>query len=260
MYFVIGTPHSSNRDRIEAAMPKLKTIAELGVLRGDHAEKMFAYHGPDSMHLVDTWSAETYRNQEKSLPYVKGFESLAFYFGGNPFDQAVWDNIYQLMESKFAQNPKVKIVREETHRAAAIYKDQFFDLVYIDAGHPYNSVLRDLFSWQAKIKPDGFIVLNDCSASPETRSQNGGVLEAATTFIKATDFRPLALSSDIWADLVLSRQPASANAWHLQRELVIQNSSGIIELPDEALFSFNHKHIANPQNAETPIILPSFGL
>lgn len=259
MYFVIGA-----RDSLESAMPKLDTIAELGVLRGDHAAAMFAYHQPKSMVLVDTWSADmmtkVYHDVDAKLPHVTPLETYSDYFGGSPYEQATWDRIYQTVEGRFSGNPKVKIVRKITHRAAEDFPDAFFDLVYVDAGHPYNSVLYDLFGWESKVKPGGFMVLNDCASSPETRSQNGGVLEAAITFMKATKFRPLALSSGVWADLVLTRDPASPSAQHLQRELLLQNPDNVIEMPDEAVFSFNHKHVANPLDPAMPIAVPSFKL
>lgn len=244
-------------------MPKLPTIAELGVLRGDHAAAMIAHHRPDSIHLVDTWSAATmravYSERGTALPYVTAFETYAEYFGGNPFEQATWDALLRTVEHRFSGDAGVHIIKSVTHLAAERYEDAFFDLIYVDAGHPYTSVLYDLFGWQAKLKPDGFFVLNDCASSPETRSQNAGVLEAASTFVKATAFRPIALSSDVGADLVLSRNPASSGAQYLRHQLLIQNPSTTIELPDEALFSFNHKAVASTDTATT-ISLPSFAL
>ena len=45
--------------------------------------------------------------------------------------------------------------------ASQAFRDFYFDWVYIDAGHDYSSVLRDIEAWMPKVKKEGFLVFND---------------------------------------------------------------------------------------------------
>ena len=45
--------------------------------------------------------------------------------------------------------------------AAASYPDGSLDLVYLDAGHDYAEVSKDIAAWRPKVKPGGFLAGHD---------------------------------------------------------------------------------------------------
>jgi hypothetical protein len=56
---------------------------------------------------------------------------------------------------------KIKIIKNDSVLESFNYEDEFFDIVYIDGSHDYNSVINDIRSWVPKIKKGGFICGDD---------------------------------------------------------------------------------------------------
>jgi hypothetical protein len=258
MYFVIA-----HRHQVIAAMSALNKVCGIGVLRGDNAHFIANTHNPQELYLIDRWQApdpeREYYITGSKLPFMlpPDAPNVANYFGGDPLAQSTYDNIYNTVKERFSAMPNVKIMRMEGHLAADEFPNEYFDLIYIDANHMYPYVQRDAFCWKDKVKKDGFIILNDCSSSPEGSQQNLGVLEAATNFIKMTDFKPLVLTHHTYADLVLTRMPQSGRALALKQALHTATNIFTIELPNELLFSFHHRlmhYYHDQQNTEKNLI------
>lgn len=56
---------------------------------------------------------------------------------------------------------KITIINESSIVVCNHFPDQFFDIIYIDANHSYDDVLRDIISWYPKVKDNGFICGDD---------------------------------------------------------------------------------------------------
>lgn len=56
---------------------------------------------------------------------------------------------------------KIEVINESSFTAHKHFKDAFFDWIYIDADHKYESVSKDINNFAPKIKPNGFMVHND---------------------------------------------------------------------------------------------------
>jgi predicted O-methyltransferase YrrM len=55
----------------------------------------------------------------------------------------------------------VNIYKLSSEEAIDNYKDNSLDFVFIDASHDYESVLQDMRSWYAKVKPGGIFAGDD---------------------------------------------------------------------------------------------------
>ena len=56
-------------------------------------------------------------------------------------------------------------IRSTSIEAAEVYPDDWFDVVYIDAAHDYDSVRADIDTWLPKVKPGGMICGHDYTAA-----------------------------------------------------------------------------------------------
>lgn len=55
----------------------------------------------------------------------------------------------------------INLIKADSIEASQMYQDYFFDIVYIDASHDYDSVKKDIELWYPKVKPGGFICGDD---------------------------------------------------------------------------------------------------
>lgn len=56
---------------------------------------------------------------------------------------------------------KIKVIDNDSKDEAKNHPDEFYDIVYIDGGHSYESVRDDIKNWLPKVKQGGFICGDD---------------------------------------------------------------------------------------------------
>ena len=195
------------------SLEKRPLVAELGVLRGENALKMYAAMEPERMVLIDSWSAaanDAYSPFDELPEWVAPVDAYEYYYGGSMHDPATWDALYDECAAKFVDKPEVSMIRADTISAIDKVRQQTgihqFDLVYVDANHQYEYVLRDMMRYQEFLGEDGIMMLNDCCHSVMGTKQNLGVLEALGSFMKRTDFIPVAVTNTDWSDVILVRR------------------------------------------------------
>jgi len=122
----------------------LKKGAELGIWRGRVFLHLLRTCPDLTMIGVDSWKVrpeqtmeggETYETWDM-VAYEKGVRRQAREFG----DRAI-------------------ILKMDTTEAAKEVGD--LDFIFIDAGHDYESVKRDIIDWKDKVRPGGFIIGHD---------------------------------------------------------------------------------------------------
>jgi len=113
----------SSRVAMLDLLPRHGRVAELGTFRGGFAREILARNAPSELHVID-------------LDYSQ-------------FDQAV------------RADPRVKCHQGLTDEKIGEFPDDYFEWIYIDAGHRYADVLADARASAAKLKPGGYLVFND---------------------------------------------------------------------------------------------------
>jgi Methyltransferase domain len=246
----------ADRDVLLQCVPKGGRVAELGVYTGEHAALMLETVRCEELHLVDYWQ---YQPREH-IPFPDTpahFEALERvtrqYMGPDP--NVTLERCYQQAVERFAGDPRVTIHRERTAEAVAGFADGWFDLIYVDANHQYEYVLRDLLEYAPKLKPGGLMILNDHYDSAEGRDQNLGIVGAAAAFTKRSHFDYIALTSAPWSDLAITDDPDSPYCQEFVDNLLGSNVS-MVELPDSIVPNFQHKVVAARNG--TVRHLPSF--
>lgn len=221
---------------------KLNNICELGVHRGEFSDFMLRHLDFQKMFLIDSWSAEqvmkTYCNFESTPYYIEPYESFSEFFGGPTTQQSTFDATHNYTLERFKGNEKIEIIKSDSFTILEKFDDKSLDLIYIDANHQYEYVLRDLMYWSKKVSDDGFIFLNDCLISDLGRKQNLGVLQAVLTFMKYSDFVPVAMNGRDWADVVLMKR-TSRNLQKVTEN--IKKYPNLVEVPDHLFPLFTMK-------------------
>lgn len=99
------------------------------------------------------------------------------------FSQFQLDQQYLQVINMFANQEHVEIVRDFSEEGSQKFEDGYFDFIYIDAAHDYDSVKKDVEIWWPKLKEGGIFSGHDYF--PDTRIWRGkkcGVWEAVNEF------------------------------------------------------------------------------
>lgn len=139
-------------------------VAEIGVLRGAFSKVIYENLAPAELYLIDPWAAlppEEYGDYQK-------------------YSQSHWDKMADGVAKKFCGDD-VKIIRELSSAAAIQFPDDFFDVIYLDANHSYESVLNDLKAWYPKLKTGGYMSGHDIDQI--------SVKRAVVEFVGGIDFK-----------------------------------------------------------------------
>ena len=83
--------------------------------------------------------------------------------GGEKITPEKWDNYYALAVKRTIGHSALRVIRMTSVEAGKLFSDNYFDLVYIDADHTYDSVTEDIGVWLPKIKEGGVICGHDYS-------------------------------------------------------------------------------------------------
>jgi hypothetical protein len=118
--------------------------AEIGVLRGQFSLNFLEKWDGKKLYMIDAW--RIFRNPTDSHNI------------GNKYPLVDLTDTFKRI---YKFNKKAVIIRDFSIDASAIFKDDFFDWVYLDASHDYKSVCEDLTVWYPKVKSGGYFMGHD---------------------------------------------------------------------------------------------------
>jgi hypothetical protein len=247
----------SERDGLIECLPKGGKAVELGVYRGDWSAKLMSTVGFDELWLVDSW--EMKKEELNPFPdhpaHLAGLEQAFKEFYKGETTSAALEAGFIEVQQKFGQNPKVKILRKRTFEVVKLMADGFFDMIYVDANHQYEFVLRDLIEFAAKLRPGGVMILNDFYDSPDGRLQNLGVVGALSAFMKRSGFQYLAATASRFSDIAISNNPNSPYCQEFVQRL-LRSKYAMVEIPNSLVPNYSHKFFKFQDG--TLRVLPSF--
>ena len=184
----------SDRDTMLHLMPTNSTVAEVGVFKGGYSAKILDITKPSRLHLIDVWPDQTIHS---SGEVINGYE--AYNFVKERFSKELEDN-------------RVVLHRNFSVYASQRFENEYFDWIYIDAGHHYEEVKSDLNYWYPKVKDGGFITGHDY-----VEKKWYGIVRAVNEFIKQYPVVFVALTQEVHGTLswILKKLPrTTAQRYH----------------------------------------------
>lgn len=151
-----------NRNALLSQLPEGAMAAEIGVNRGDFSERIFTYAKPRQLHLVDIWDSERYH-----------------------------EGLMHHVTTRFAdriEDSTVVIHRGYSTDMMKTFDDNFFDWVYIDTDHTYQTTAAELRLASKKVKPEGLILGHDYTTGDWKMRNRYGVVEAVNEFCVNYDY------------------------------------------------------------------------
>ena len=164
-----------NRQAILDQLPKGGVCIEVGIERGNFSAEILRRIRPAKFHLID-YDEKWIRNAAER------------------FAPDIASGVVQLHHGKSAD-------------VLSSFPDAHFDFIYVDANHAYEYVKQDLGIAGAKIKPQGYIVLNDYIFYDHIASLKYGVVEAVNEFCLQHGYEMLylALEPQMFNDVCLRK-------------------------------------------------------
>ena len=137
---------------------------EVGVWKGDFSETLLQTTNLKLLLSIDAWDIQFMK--------VK-------------WTQSDMDASYQTTINKLLPfGKRSAVLKMESGTAANLFGDCVFDFIYIDAGHQYANVKRDLSLWWPKLKPGGLFAGHDYFVRPTASLADWRVIEAVQEHAK----------------------------------------------------------------------------
>ena len=162
---------SWGRKTLLQQLPQGGIVAEIGVWRGEYAERIVGVCRPDVLHLIDPWISSPLETEDMTAE--NAFLETYLKFGKIMADTDI----------------QVAVHRHKSADVVNTFPNEYFTWIYIDGDHSYEGVESDLRLYLPKMKGDGIITGDDyCKVYP-------GVIQAVNEFVEQHEFKLELLSS-----------------------------------------------------------------
>ena len=145
-----------NREILLKKFGKGGNVAEIGVDEGKFSQKIFEINTPDHFHLVDIW-------------------------GTDRFHDGKYQNVKNFFKDQI-ESDQVHIHKKLSTDAAYDFPDNYFDWIYIDTDHTYETTRDELRLYAPKMKEGGVIAGHDYVHGNWISTFRYGVVEAVHEF------------------------------------------------------------------------------
>lgn len=146
-------------DRFEMLklLPQNAVVAEIGVDEGNFSKSIMQLAKPKKLHLVDLWADIVMYGKDKEIGVKKLFK-------------------------KEIENGEVEIHIGYSTDVVDSFPNAYFDWVYIDTDHSYETTKSELEKYASKVKKDGLICGHDFVQGYWEGMVRYGVIEAVYEF------------------------------------------------------------------------------
>ena len=158
---------------------------EIGVYQGEFAKNILDTLQPSILHLIDPWEIGSDKNSKETHYSGEISDLSTAYSTDEDFKQV--NDIF----SEEIKEGKVVLNKHYSYDAVDMFEDNYFDFIYIDACHLYDSVKADLEMFLPKLKTNGILCGHDYMDDP--RGSNFNVVQAVDEFCENFNFEMIVL-------------------------------------------------------------------
>jgi hypothetical protein len=175
-------------------MPRGGVVAEVGVGFGDLSAKILETLRPLEFHAIDLFGWH-------EVPIVWGVATRDV-FGGRSHE-----DYYRTRFAERVRAGTMHVRKGPSWEMLSGYRDAFFDLVYVDAAHDYESVTRDADAATRALKPGGFLLFNDYTMYDHLSMVPYGVVHVVNALCVSGTYEMLyfALHEQMFCDVALRK-------------------------------------------------------
>lgn len=170
---------------VKNIIQKNPTCVEIGVHQGGFAKYIYDILLPNKLYLIDPWENGGDKNSPKKT-YSGALDGWPTAYSN--------DGDLRCVTNLFLNNSNVIIKKGFSYDIVDEFSDEYFDFIYIDATHIYESVKADLTMFLPKLKPNGLICGHDYGN--DYNKCGFGVIEAVDEFILENNGKIILQSSD----------------------------------------------------------------
>lgn len=184
----------ANRNDLIACLTSVRggVVAEIGVAHGAFSQILLDALQPSQFFALDTFELHL-------IPTVWGISTKELLEGKSHLE---------FYSDRFSSlGDRIVIKQGLSDDSLKTLPDDHFDLIYIDAGHDYDSVKRDAELSRQKLKDDGVLVFNDYIMFDHIRQAPYGVVQVVNEMVVNEGWKVigLALHHDLFCDIAIVR-------------------------------------------------------
>lgn len=125
---------------------------EIGSWQGMSAAYMLE-KSKEEQNYITFYCLDTFKGDPLNINEVRLVKEL-----GRPLYDVFTENMNSL---GFNENIDYHVINDQSELAHSSFPDAFFDFIFIDGGHEYNQVCRDIDGWLPKVKSGGMLAGHD---------------------------------------------------------------------------------------------------
>ncbi len=171
----------TDRSELLRRLPRGAVVAEVGVNQGDFSQEILDLAQPQRLHLIDPWESERYH-----------------------------DGLMNKVRDRFRlqlDSGQVVLHRGYSTTELPQFEPGYFDWVYIDTTHTYDTTAQELEICRSRVKPDGIIAGHDYVTGNWESHFRYGVVEAVNEFCVRHDWQFIYLTHETHRHLSFAITP-----------------------------------------------------